>query len=127
VKQAIQDILNNAFKVNQDKIYPNARLQQLLEAISEDFYKQVLKILEPYSLMELNSSEFFTIFVHLREIFDEWEIKFQIFVKDKSVYFCQKHEQLKSRLERIYKIREQHEKIKKVIHQIIKSESEGHH
>lgn len=138
ISNIISNILNQ-FKNIIRLEYENSRAQQFVEVLSRDLNNQMVKILSNDDLMFIPYADFKDHYEKAQDIFKRFDDHAAYFItrrgrpaptrldrtRPDQVVLTYQYLALKSRLERIFKIRELYEKLKSVIEDIIKKEKQS--
>lgn len=133
ISSAIGVIFLHVKKINNNDAYEPSRFLSFLEALSRDLLVQILKILSTTRLMSIPYKEFLSLMDQSKDIFTKWDEEFGI-IRDlmkkntkgmnAELTACSfEHLNLKKRLEKVYEIRQHHEKLREVIEGILQKEN----
>lgn len=135
----ITNILTQFRNIIRHEQYENSRALQFIEVLSRDLNNQLIKILSNDDLMFMNYNDFKDAYDKTQDIFKKFDDHAAYFVtrrgrtaptrldrnRTDQITITYKYLDLKTRLEKVFKIRELYEKLKSVIEDIIKKEKQS--
>ena len=135
IRIALQGIFQHLKKIRNTK-YPIKRALELIEAISRDLLKQILKVFATRRMMHISFKEFEEVTSAACDVFDTWDDEYDnlhvlisdIIKKpeDRLVVWriSLAHKKLHKRIQQMRKVRQQHEQLRSMTVRVLRSSTE---
>lgn len=137
-QKAISDIFNHFKIFKAQSSYPIKRVMELLEALSSDASKRILKILEDVDMMTVESKQFEIIKEECYNIFNEFDKDQKVFLDsiknkhpkklDKAILkkrLEMEHSNVQVRINEVVDQRRENEKLLEIVSSVFESQDEG--
>lgn len=136
--QAVREIFSHMKKIKIATQYPLWRSYHLVEAVSRDLSRQLLKVLSTQRLMQQDTDTFDTVMAACKELFKVWDDEQRLFketVREQlrrrannerpPIKLTLEHAHLQDRISELREFRRQHAKLQEVIEKVLSNRQDS--